>query len=69
MYTVFIIVDPRDEEEERPNRGNGNRRPPSSCEELACGPAESEKCQEFKVEDGRQQRAFCIPNGESTALN
>ena len=51
--------DDRDRDED-----DRDRRPPMFCEELVCGPVEREKCQEFKFEDGRPQRAFCIPEGE-----
>ena len=62
---MFCVVEPRDDEDdERPGRDNGVRRPPMSCEELACGPTDLEKCQEFTFDDGRPQRAFCIPDGE-----
>lgn len=40
------------------------RRPPMLCAELVCGPEDTEKCQEFKFEDGRPQRALCIRFGK-----
>ena len=49
----------QDKEDDRPMR-----RPPMSCAELVCGPEDMEKCQEFKFEDGRPQRALCIPFGK-----
>ena len=40
------------------------RRPPMLCSELVCGPEDTEKCQELKLDDGRPQRALCIPLGK-----
>lgn len=37
------------------------RRPPMFCKELICEPMERESCQEFRFDDGRPQRAICIP--------
>ena len=59
-----------DEDEERSRSGDdrendqGMRRPPMFCVELVCGPEDRESCQEFKFEDGRPQRAFCISFGK-----
>ena len=43
--------------------GRTMRRSPAFCTELVCGPDNKENCQEFKFEDGRPQRALCIPLG------
>lgn len=59
----------RDEDREmsRDDRDRGGqrmRRPPVFCSELVCGPEEIEKCQEFRFDDGRPPRAFCIRYGK-----
>ena len=59
----------RDEDREmsrddRDRRGQRMRRPPAFCSELVCGPEEIEKCQEFRFDDGRPPRAFCIRHGK-----
>ena len=44
------------------------RRPPMLCSELVCGSEDVEKCQEFKLGNGRPQRALCIPLGKCKHL-
>lgn len=59
--------DGRDREMSRDDRDRGDqstRRPPVFCSELVCGPEEIEKCQEFRFDDGRPPRAFCIRHGK-----
>jgi hypothetical protein len=60
--------DMMDGERDRDRDGDGNRpmmrRPPMLCSELVCGPEDVEKCQELKPDNGRPQRALCIPLGK-----
>ena len=54
----------RDQDRDSDDDRGMMRRPPMSCSELVCGPEDTEKCQEFKLGDGRPQRALCIPLGK-----